>query len=249
MNALTRIANVVRCGLVALTSVYSFPLCSYLQTARDWPDSASALEDRLRRLETDAMAILERVGLLNTESFLLRTEYETDVSLGSVIYRISSTCLFSDKDEADAAVWRRFTHDIRPAQGHSVREAQTLGAGSALDSPVGIIANVPGHGRPVRKVPHLHVRFQGLATQAHVGHVGPSPCSGRQHCVRVNSNDASAEQAHPFHRDKLDPAARRRTLSSKRAALMQLWYRIYAEETSLRMISPLAMVLPPIWRC
>lgn len=74
------------------------------------------------------MAILERVGLLRTESFLLRTKFETDGSLGSTIQRISSTRLFISRDAADAAVWRRFTHDARLAQGYqSVREAQSLG--------------------------------------------------------------------------------------------------------------------------
>lgn len=66
------------------------------------------------------MAILDRVGLLRAESFMLRTQSETDACMGSVIESVSSSLLLISRQQTDNTLWKQFTHDLGVAQGQSV---------------------------------------------------------------------------------------------------------------------------------
>lgn len=78
------------------------------------------LAGRLSQLEQSAMAILVRVGLSHTESFMLSTQSETDACLGSVIESVSSSRLLISRQQADESLWKQFTHDLGVVQSQSV---------------------------------------------------------------------------------------------------------------------------------
>lgn len=81
----------------------------------------SALLDRSSRLELNAVETLSRVGLLDAESFLHRTQREIHPQLGSVVETVSSVPLAISKHEADEALQRRFTADAKINSSHLVR--------------------------------------------------------------------------------------------------------------------------------
>lgn len=68
--------------------------------------------NRSRRLELDVLATLSRVGLLEAESFLHRTQRQVDPQLGPVLETVSSVPLIISKREADEALLQRFTGDL-----------------------------------------------------------------------------------------------------------------------------------------
>lgn len=85
-----------------------------------------ALVNQAARLGSDAIAILDRIGLLRIDSFLFRSQRYTDQQLGSVVEAVSSTPLLISKQQADVALWRQFSHDLELGSCHNGRVGSDL---------------------------------------------------------------------------------------------------------------------------
>lgn len=77
------------------------------------------------------MAILDRTGLLNMESFLLRKQHERDSALGSVIESVSSVPLLIDQQQTDLVLWSRIMQDVDVTQSVS-RSIKPMNTGILL---------------------------------------------------------------------------------------------------------------------
>lgn len=131
VNAVVKLANAVCAGAADAEHIV---LLAHILGEEDSVFVMTMLASRLGRLELDTKAILDRTGLLRTESFVLRPQRETDANLGPVIESVSCARFSINKEHADTALWERFTHDLGPARSRSVRSELVLGEPDEFDA-------------------------------------------------------------------------------------------------------------------
>lgn len=189
--------------------------------------------NRANGLKCRAVEILSRVGLLEAESFLHRTQREIDPQLGgAVVETTSSVPLTITKHEADDSLWQRFTGDAEVYSANPVRRIRlshkllpklTLSCLKYAKLAVGgfaksVSSTFAFDGERFKLSTHMLLR-------RHI-EAGIAVYIWTASSFLPNSGMEFVEEALITTRDT-------KPLEDKRPALFQYWYRIYAQEGAL----------------